>query len=87
MLRVTKILKYSVLFSCAIEGVQVATMCALERFELQRGEGATVAVNPAAFEILKNELLAENVSRENVRKLAHLVAYMPEEELFIIRRR
>jgi hypothetical protein len=62
-------------------------MCARERFELQRGEGATVAVNKVAFEILKNELLAENVSRENVRKLAHLVTYMPEEELFIIRRR
>jgi hypothetical protein len=27
------------------------------RFELQRGEGATFAVNPAAFEILKKELL------------------------------
>ena len=27
------------------------------RFELQRGEGTTVAVNPVAFEILKKELL------------------------------
>jgi hypothetical protein len=27
------------------------------RFELQRGEGATFAFNPAAFEILKKELL------------------------------
>jgi hypothetical protein len=27
------------------------------RFELQRGDGATFAFNPAAFEILKKELL------------------------------
>ena len=47
----------------------------------------TVAVNPAPFERLKNELLAENVSSEEVRRLVHLVVSMPEEELFIIRRR
>ena len=57
------------------------------RFELQRGEQITVSVNPTAFERLKNELLSENVPPKEVRKLAHLVASMPEEELFIIRRR
>ena len=100
-LRVTAMLKYSVPFSCVIDGIQVATKCTIgnkklrlrsssgitARFELQRGEQVTVAVNPAAFERLKNELLAENVPPEEVRKLAQLVASMPEEELFIIRRR
>jgi formylmethanofuran dehydrogenase subunit E len=88
-LRVTTILKYSVPFSCGIEGIQMATKCTIgnrklrlksssgiaARFELQRGEGATFAVNPAAFEILKKELLTENVPREELWKLAHLCLY------------
>ena len=100
-LRVTAMLKYSVPFSCVVDGIQVATKCTIgnkklrlrsssgiaARFELQRGEQVTVAVDPTAFERLKNELLSENVPPEEVRKLAHLVVSMPEEELFIIRRR
>jgi len=100
-LRATAMLEYSVPFSCVIDGIQVATKCTIgnkklrlrsssgitARFELQRGEQVTVAVNPAAFEELKNEFLVENVPPEEVRKLAQLVASMPEEELFIIRRR
>jgi len=100
-LRVTAMLKYSVPFSCVIDGIQVATKCTIGNkklivrsspgiaaiFELQRGEQVTVAVNPAAFEGLKKELLAENVPPEEVRKLAQLVASMSEEELFIIRRK
>ena len=91
-LRVTAMSKYSVPFSCVIDGIQVATKCTIgnkklrlksssgiaARFELQRGERATVAVNPAAFERLKKELLTKNVPREEVRKLAQLVASMPE---------
>ncbi|MDH5389794.1 MAG: FmdE family protein [Candidatus Bathyarchaeota archaeon] len=100
-LRVTAMLKYSVPFSCVVDGIQVATKCTIgnkklrlrsssgiaARFELQRGEQVTVAVDPTAFERLKNELLSENVPPEEVRKLAYLLASMPEEELFIIRRR
>ena len=101
MLHVTAMLKYSVPFSCVVDGIQVATKCTIgnrklrlrsssgiaARFELQRGEQVTVAVDPTAFEKLKKELLSENVPPEEVRKLAHLLASMPEEELFIIRRR
>ena len=54
---------------------------------IRRTPNSMHAVNPAAFERLKNELLAENVPSEEVRKLAHLVASMTEEELFIIRRK
>jgi len=100
-LHVTAMLKHSVPFSCVVDGIQVATKCTIgnrklklrsssgiaARFELQRGEQITVSVNPTAFERLKNELLSENVPPKEVRKLAHLVASMPEEELFIIRRR
>jgi len=101
MLHVTAMLKYSVPFSCVVDGIQVATKCTIgnrklrlrsssgiaARFELQREEQVTVAVDPTAFERLKNELLSENVPPEEVRKLAYLLASMPEEELFIIRRR
>ena len=101
VLRVTVMLRNSVPFSCVVDGIQVATKCTIgnrklrlrsssgiaARFELQRGEQVTVAVDPTAFERLKNELLSENVPPAEVRKLAHLLASMPEEELFIIRRR
>ncbi len=100
-LRVTALLKYSVPFSCVIDGIQVATKCTIgnkklrlrkaseiaAKFELQNEEQLTVIVNPATFDRLKNELLAENVPPEKVRQLAQFVASMPEEELFIIRRK
>ena len=99
-LRVTAILEYSVPFSCVIDGVQVATKCTIgnkklslqsspgiaARFELQK-EDVTVMVNPDTFDRLNDQLLSENVSPEEVRKLAHFVASIPEGELFIIRRR
>ena len=97
----TAILRNSVSFSCAIDGIQVATKCTIGnsklrlrspsgiavRFELQRREQATVAVDPTVFNKLKNVLLSENLLSKEVRKLAPLVASVPEEELFIIRRR
>ena len=100
-LRVMAMLRNSVPFSCVIDGIQVATKCTIgnkrlrlrsssgiaAKFELQRGEHVTVAVDPTAFDRLKKELLAENVPPEEVRKLAQLVASVPEEELFIIGRR
>ena len=100
-LRVTAVLKYSVPFSCIIDGIQVATKCTIgnkklrlrnssgiaAKFEFPSREQVTVAVDPTAFDRLRNELLAENVPPEEHRKLAQLVASMPEEELFIIKRK
>ncbi len=98
-LRITAMLKDSVPFSCTIDGIQVATKCTIgnrklrlidspgiaAEFELQHGSRVTVAVNPAAFNRLKRELLSKNVSPEDTQKLAWKVASMPEKELFIIR--
>jgi formylmethanofuran dehydrogenase subunit E len=94
-LHVTVMLKNSVPFSCAIDGIQVATKCTVGNKKLRvknssgmaakfklNSEHVTVTVNPATF----NKLL-ENVSKEELRELALLVASMPEEELFIIRRK
>ena len=97
-LRVTAMLEYSVPFSCVIDGIQVATKCTIgnqklklidsseivAEFELQQREKVTVTVNPTTFSRLKNRLLSENVSQEETRKLAHIIASMPEEELFTI---
>jgi len=97
-LHVTAMVKPSVPFSCVIDGVQVATHCTIgnkklrlrfssrisARFELHNRGQVTVRVNPATFDRLKNWLLAEESSPEKVRKLAEIIASMPEEELFII---
>lgn len=97
-LRITAMLKYQVPFSCVVDGIQVATKCTLgnqkltlinssgirAEFELQQREKVTVTVNPTAFNRLKSRLLSENVSQEETEKLAHMIASMPEEELFTI---
>jgi len=98
-LRVTAMLKHSVPFSCVIDGVQVVTRCTIgnkklklvdssgiaAKFELEHKGQVTVMVNPVAFNRLKRRLLSENVSPEELQKLARMVASMPEEELFIIK--
>jgi len=97
-LRVTAILKYSVPFSCVIDGIQVATKCTIgnqklklidssgiaAEFELQQREKVTITVNPTTFHRLKSRLLSENVSQEETQKLASMIASMTEEELFTI---
>jgi len=98
-LRVTVMSKYSVPFSCIIDGIQVATKCTIgnkklrvknssgiaAKFELQNRRCVSVAVNPVTFNKLKKKL-PENVSSGELQELAQLVASMPEEELFIVGR-
>jgi len=100
-LRVTAQLKDSVPFSCVIDGIQVATNCTIgnkklrlrnssgiaARFKLRNEKQVTIRVHPAIFERLKNKFLSENVSPEEMYKLAQIAASMPEEELFIIGRK
>jgi len=98
-LRVTVMSKYSVPFSCVIDGIQMATRCTVgnkklrvknssgitAKFELQNRRCVSVVVNPVAFNKLKNDL-PENSSNEELQELARLVVSMPEEELFIVER-
>lgn len=102
-LRVTAMLRYSVPFSCIIDGIQIATKCTMgnkrlrlkrkssqiaAKFELQdEKKQVNVLVNPVTLQALKSQLLAEDIPPEEVRKLAHVIASMPEEELFIMRSR
>jgi len=53
---------------------------------LHNGKEVTVAVNPDAYDKLKSQLLSENNSPQEVEHLAHLIASMPEKDLFKIRR-
>lgn len=102
-LRVTATLRNQTPFSCILDGIQVVTKCTMgnkrlrlkndpsqivAKFELKNEEReVNVIVSPATFEDLKIQLLAEDTSPEEVRKLARIVASMPEEKLFMIRSR
>jgi formylmethanofuran dehydrogenase subunit E len=102
-LRATAMLRNSVPFSCVIDGIQIATKCTIgnkrlglkhkssqiaAKFELQDEEKeVNVLVNPVTFQELKSQLLAEDIPPEEVRKLAHVIASVPEEELFIVQSR
>ncbi|UCC58606.1 MAG: formylmethanofuran dehydrogenase subunit E family protein [Candidatus Bathyarchaeum sp.] len=99
-LRVTAKLKYSIPFSCVVDGLQIATKCTMgnkklrirnysgieAKFEIEGGKQVTVAVNSALFDTLKRELPSGNVPSEEIRELARIVASTPEEELFTISR-
>ena len=95
----TVMVKYSVPFSCVIDGIQVATNCTIgnkklrlrssssgiaARFELQNEEQVTVRVNPTTFHRLKNKLLSKDLPPKEIQKLAQIVTSIPEEELFLI---
>jgi len=96
-LRATVMLRCCVPFSCVIDGIQMATKCTIgnqklnlidssgisAEFELQRKK-VIVTVNPTAFNRLKNRLLSKKIPQEETEKLAHMIASMPEEELFTI---
>ncbi len=95
-LRVTAKLNYSIPFSCAVDGLQIATKCTIgnkklkimnhsgmaTKFEIEGGKQVTVAVNSALFDRLKREMPSESVPSEEVRELARIIASTPEQELF-----
>jgi len=100
-LRITAHLKYSVPISCIVDGLQVTTKCTIgnqklkliessadiaANFVLHNGKEVTVAVNPAAYDKLKSQLISEKNPPKEIEHLAKLIASMPEEDLFIIRR-
>jgi formylmethanofuran dehydrogenase subunit E len=97
--RVTAKLKYSIPFSCAVDGLQISTKCTIGNkkltitdytgvaadFKLEDGKQATVIVKSDFFDMLKKKLPSESVPSEEVQKLAKLVASTPEEEIFTVK--
>ena len=97
-LRVTASLKYSVPFSCVLDGIQVTTGCTFgnqkltlrdasgisAEFQLPSKKQVKVAVNQIAFNKLKKKLLSEKISNSEIQELAKLVASVPENDFFVI---
>lgn len=97
---VTALLEYSVPFSCVLDGLQVTTGCTFgnqkltlknssgiaAEFQLPNKKQVTVSVNQITFDKLKKKLLLEKVSNHEIQELAQLIASMPEEDLFVIRK-
>jgi len=100
-LHVTALLKYSVPFSCVLDGLQVTTGCTFgnqkltlknslsitAEFQLPNKKQATVTINQNTFDNLKRKLLTEKASNHEMQKLAQLMASMPEKDLFVIKKK
>jgi len=100
-LQVTASLKYSVPFSCVLDGIQVATGCTFgnkkltlidshgiaAKFRLPNQEQTIVAVNQTVFNKLKKELLSKRASNHEVEELARLIASTPEKDLFVTKKK
>ncbi len=96
-LHVAASLKYSVPFSCVLDGIQVTTGCTFgnqkltlknslgiaAEFQLPNKKQVTVAVNQIVFSRLKKKLLSEKLSNHETEELAQLIAAIPEKDLFV----
>jgi formylmethanofuran dehydrogenase subunit E len=100
-LRVTAILERTVPFSCAIDGIQVATGCTVgngrlklkntkniiaSEFRLDGKENVIVTLKPMKFKELQKALPKDVHSYKNIQ-LARTIASSPEEELFTIKKK
>ncbi len=96
-LRAVASLVYSVPYSCILDGVQLSTGCTVGNRRLRFEESSnfsivledsgngkvTVSILSEAVDELKRKL-AKDLPTEDVEKLAHEVASMAEEELFLV---
>ena len=98
-LMVTASLPQQVPFSCIIDGLQVSTNCTVGnqllslkdsetiQVKLERrdnGHAINLALNESMFNKLKTRLLEKGLPNDQVRKLAWMIAKVPEEELFTV---
>jgi len=100
-LSVTAMLKNSIPYSCVLDGVQVATGCTIGnkrlrledsskvtiKFENNDGKRVEVEVDSAALDSLIEQLSAENVEAEEVKRLGYIAASIDEHELFRVKLR
>ncbi len=94
----TVLLRYSIPFSCAVDGVQFTTGCTIgnKRLKLEdspdivlrlkkNDDEVEIAVDRAAYDRLKKDLLAKDLENEEIRKLAYSVASIDESLLFNVK--
>jgi formylmethanofuran dehydrogenase subunit E len=89
----------SVPYSCVIDGLQISTKCTVgnqrlqlesaEKIEakfkdLNNGRNVTVSLRSAILAMLKREIIGKNLSEKKLRKLAWVIASMPEKELCVV---
>jgi len=98
-LAATVMLKNSIPFSCILDGVQIATGCTVGnkrlrledsssvaiRFENKNGKQVEIEVNSTTLNKLIEQLSAENVEAEEVRRLGYIMASIDEHELFRVK--
>lgn len=97
-MRVTSLLDYVVPFSCAVDGLQIATKCTIgnkklriensseiaAKFELGKNKTVIVTLNSDFFDMLRKNLPSKSIHSEETQKLANLVVSTPEKRLFTI---
>jgi len=100
-LSVTVSLKYSTPISCVLDGIQTSTKCTFgnkklklkklnnpskisAKFSLNNKKWVEISINPSFLKRLKEKLFGEKFSKD-MRKLAYLVASIPEKEIFIVK--
>ena len=86
-------------FSCVIDGLQVTTHCTAgnQKLSLKNSDSiqarfkrekarmeVTIALNRSIFEKMKSHLLGEATPKEEIRRLAWVIAGISEDELFMI---
>lgn len=84
-------------FSCVIDGLQVSTNCTIGNQKLSlknsdsihakfkrenNGLEVIVAINESKLKEMRAELLGNEIPEEEVRRLAWIIANVPEDELF-----
>lgn len=86
-------------FSCIIDGLQVSTHCTVGNQKLSvqdanaiearfttgsKNPAVTITLRKAKLEEMKSQLLEEALPADEVRRLAHVIANIPDDELFSI---
>jgi formylmethanofuran dehydrogenase subunit E len=84
-------------FSCIIDGIQFSTHCTIGNQKLSVNDSdsiqikfkrendrvqVTITLNKSIFKEIKSELLKEDMSEEEVQRLAWVIASIPEDKLF-----
>jgi len=98
-LSATAMLKNSTPFSCILDGVQVVTGCTVGnkrlrledstniavRFENKNGKQVEIEINSTTLDNLIEQLSAQNLESEEVRRIGYTIASMDERELFRVK--
>lgn len=99
-LRVSLSVPFKVPYSCAVDGVQISTKCTIGNQKLQlknadkieacledlsKKRKITIAPQPTVLTMLEKQVVAKNLSDDEICKMAWRIASMPETGLFSVK--